>query len=54
MICLVCKGSGCILIVLPKMQWWDCPGCWGAGCSLLSTNKPTIKVKTKGIKNGKT
>lgn len=31
MLCVVCKGSGSILTIKRGLEWWQCPGCGGAG-----------------------
>lgn len=36
MICAVCKGSGSILTTLRGLQWWQCPGCGGAGVHAMN------------------
>lgn len=51
MICVVCKGAGSLLTTSNKLQWWDCPGCGGAGVHFTGTAPPTIA--TKALNKGK-
>ena len=45
MLCVVCKGSGCLLTTANKLQWWDCPGCGGAGVHATGRMPPTLVVR---------
>lgn len=31
MLCNVCEGSGCQLVMRPSWEWWDCVACGGVG-----------------------
>lgn len=55
MICVVCKGAGSLLTTSNKLQWWDCPGCGGAGVHFTGTAPPTIAIKAlnKSLKGKK-